>query len=125
MTQQQEDIYANDRMDLIIPYEKIGEEYYQQIIAPYTPTILNDQFAVIHVPMRSNAILGNIQFVYSLVPNLYVPLDTTSLEVSGILQTQNQPGLQLHGANIDVYKRQGISTARTGTPEALIASTRV
>ena len=100
MTQQQEDIYANDRMDLIIPYEKIGEEYYQQIIAPYTPTILNDQFAVIHVPMRSNAILGNIQFVYSLVPNLYVPLDTTSLEVSGILQTQNQPGLQLHGANI-------------------------
>lgn len=50
--------------------------------------------------MRSNAILGNIQFVYSLVPNLYVPLDTTSLEVSGILQTQNQPGLQLHGANI-------------------------
>lgn len=100
MTQQQEDIYANDRMDLIIPYGKIGEEYYQQIIAPYTPTILNDQFAVIHVPMRSNAILGNIQFVYSLVPNLYVPLDTTSLEVSGILQTQNQPGLQLHGANI-------------------------
>lgn len=91
MTQQQEDIYANDRMDLIIPYGKIGEEYYQQIIAPYTPTILNDQFAVIHVPMRSNAILGNIQFVYSLVPNLYVPLDTTSLEVSGILQTQNQP----------------------------------
>lgn len=77
MTQQQEDIYANDRMDLIIPYGKIGEEYYQQIIAPYTPTILNDQFAVIHVPMRSNAILGNIQFVYSLVPNLYVPLDTT------------------------------------------------
>ena len=100
MTQQQEDIYANDRMDLIIPYGKIGEVYYQQIIAPYTPTILNDQFAVIHVPMRSNAILGNIQFVYSLVPNLYVPLDTTSLEVSGILQTQNQPGLQLHGANI-------------------------
>lgn len=42
MTQQQEDIYANDRMDLIIPYGKIGEEYYQQIIAPYTPTILND-----------------------------------------------------------------------------------
>ena len=100
MTQQQEDIYANDRMDLIIPYGKIGEVYYQQIIAPYTPTILNDQFAVIHVPMRSNALLGNIQFVYSLVPNLYVPLDTTSLEVSGILQTQNQPGLQLHGANI-------------------------
>lgn len=43
--------------------------------------------------MRSNAILGNIQFVYSLVPNLYVPLDTTSLEVSGILPDAEPAGI--------------------------------
>ena len=92
MSQQQDAIYANDRIDLILPYGKIDEEFYQQIIAPYEPTVINDQFVVIHIPIRPNELLENIRFVYSLVPNLYVPLDTTSLEVSGILQTQNQPG---------------------------------
>lgn len=62
--------------------------------------MINDQFVVIHIPIRPNELLENIRFVYSLVPNLYVPLDTTSLEVSGILQTQNQPGLNLHGKNV-------------------------
>ena len=93
MSQHQDAIYANDRIDLILPYGKIDEEFYQQIIAPYEPT-------VIHIPIRPNELLENIRFVYSLVPNLYVPLDTTSLEVSGILQTQNQPGLNLHGKNV-------------------------
>ena len=74
---------------MILPYGKIDEEFYQQIIAPYEPTVINDQFVVIHIPIRPNELLENIRFVYSLVPSLYVPLDTTSLEVSGILQTQN------------------------------------
>lgn len=100
MSQHQDAIYANDRIDLILPYGKIDEEFYQQIIAPYEPTVINDQFVVIHIPIRPNELLENIRFVYSLVPNLYVPLDTTSLEVSGILQTQNQPGLNLHGKNV-------------------------
>ncbi|MEE1179103.1 MAG: S8 family peptidase [Lachnospiraceae bacterium] len=100
MSQHQDAIYANDRIDLILPYGKIDEEFYQQIIAPYEPTVINDQFVVIHIPIRPNGLLENIRFVYSLVPNLYVPLDTTSLEVSGILQTQNQPGLNLHGKNV-------------------------
>ena len=80
MSQQQDAIYANDRIDLILPYGKIDEEFYQQIIAPYEPTVINDQFVVIHIPIRPNELLENIRFVYSLVPNLYVPLDTTSLE---------------------------------------------
>lgn len=100
MSQHQDAIYANDRIDLILPYGKIDEEFYQQIIAPYEPTVINDQFVVIHIPIRPNELLENIRFVYSLVPNLYIPLDTTSLEVSGILQTQNQPGLNLHGKNV-------------------------
>ena len=86
MSQHQDAIYANDRIDLILPYGKIDEEFYQQIIAPYEPTVINDQFVVIHIPIRPNELLENIRFVYSLVPNLYVPLDITSLEVSGILR---------------------------------------
>ena len=82
MSQHQDAIYANDRIDLILPYGKIDEEFYQQIIAPYEPTVINDQFVVIHIPIRPNELLENIRFVYSLVPNLYVPLDTTSLEVT-------------------------------------------
>lgn len=100
MKQQQQDIYANDRLDLIVPYGKISQEYYQQVIAPFTPTVINDQFAVIHVPVRSSEFLSEVRFVYSLIPNLFVPLDTTSLEVSGIVQTQNQPGLKLRGKNV-------------------------
>ena len=104
----------NDRIDLILPYGKIDEEFYQQIIAPYEPTVINDQFVVIHIPIRPNELLENIRFVYSLVPNLYVPLDTTSLEVSGILQTQNQPGLNLHGKMCywDLWIRESIIRIR-------------
>ena len=114
MSQHQDAIYANDRIDLILPYGKIDEEFYQQIIAPYEPTVINDQFVVIHIPIRPNELLENIRFVYSLVPNLYVPLDTTSLEVSGILQTQNQPGLNLHGKMCywDLWIRESIIRIR-------------
>ena len=115
MSQHQDAIYANDRIDLILPYGKIDEEFYQQIIAPYEPTVINDQFVVIHIPIRPNELLENIRFVYSLVPNLYVPLDTTSLEAiirirlfyqqmdrrgswkSGIRQCPLPPGTDLSG----------------------------
>ena len=47
MSQHQDAIYANDRIDLILPYGKIDEEFYQQIIAPYEPTVINDQFVAV------------------------------------------------------------------------------
>lgn len=100
MNRNQEEIYAENRVDLIIPYGIFHETLMDQILAPYTPTRINDQFAVIHVPIRSGLLLENVRFVYSVIPKLYVPLDTTSLEVSGILQTQVQEGLQLSGKGI-------------------------
>ena len=64
MSQHQDAIYANDRIDLILPYGKIDEEFYQQIIAPYEPTVINDQFVVIH---------NNIKCIVFDVPdNLYI-----------------------------------------------------
>ena len=55
MSQHQDAIYANDRIDLILPYGKIDEEFYQQIIAPYEPTVINDQFvAVSYTHLRAH-----------------------------------------------------------------------
>ena len=53
MSQQQDAIYANDRIDLILPYGKIDEEFYQQIIAPYEPT--RDQRSVCSDPYTDSA----------------------------------------------------------------------
>lgn len=96
----QERIYSNDYADLIIPYNYTTEERFLQINATYTPQIINRDYAMIHVPIQPGSDSRPEYFFYSLVPNLFLPLDTTSLEVSGILKTQNQPSLQLKGNGI-------------------------
>ena len=100
MSQQQDAIYANDRIDLILPYGKIDEEFYQQIIAPYEPTVINDQFVVIHIPIRPNELLENIRFVYSLVPNLYVPLEYNQSGSQRNPADTKSTRLNLHGKNV-------------------------
>lgn len=100
MNQLQESIYSNDYADLIIPYTYTTAEDFLRFFERYNPQIINSDYAVIHIPIPPN-FPGNPQtFRYSLIPNLFTCLDTTSLEASGILRTQNQPALQLKGEGV-------------------------
>ncbi|NCC43632.1 MAG: protease, partial [Clostridia bacterium] len=100
MNQLQEEIYSNDYTELIIPYDYTNPEGFLEMAAPYNPQIINDLYGVVHIRSSEFSPDDPTTFLYSLVPNLFVPLDTTSLEVSGILRVQTQPALQLKGENV-------------------------
>lgn len=100
MNQLQTEIYSNDYTELIIPYSYTSPEIFQQSAAAYNPQIINELYAFIHLDAREYTLDNPDNFLYSLFPNLFVPLDTTSLEVSGILRVQNQTNLSLKGQGI-------------------------
>ncbi|MBS6196560.1 MAG: S8 family peptidase [Clostridiales bacterium] len=100
MNQLQQRIYSNDYADVIIPYNYTTAERFLQANAAFDPQIINETYAMLHVRVLEGSGNNPAAFLYSLVPNLFTPLDTTSLEQSGILQTQTQPALQLKGKGI-------------------------
>ena len=100
MNQLQEQIYSNEYLDLLIPYTYTTPEDFLNAFEKYNPQILNADYAVIHVPISLWPISNPANFVYSVVPNLFTTLDTTSLEAAGILKAQTQPALELKGQGI-------------------------
>lgn len=95
----QERILSNDYADLIIYYDITD----RQLLSAYEmtiPQIAGGSYAILHVnrtliPSAPLTVLG-----YYNIPKLFTPLDTTSLEASGILRLQNQPLLNLDAGNI-------------------------
>ncbi|MGN1142899.1 MAG: S8 family peptidase [Oliverpabstia sp.] len=100
MNELQERIYSNEYLDLLIPYAYTTPEEFISSFQNYDPQIINADFAVIHVPIALWPISNPENFVYSVVPNLFTTLDTTSLEAAGILKAQTQPALELKGQGI-------------------------
>lgn len=100
MDQLQQVIYSDDYADLIIPFRNLTAARFLELYAQYYPQMINDEYAVIHVRRPENNIPGAENFLYSIVPNLFTTLDTTSLEAAGILKTQTQPVLQLEGSGV-------------------------
>lgn len=100
MSQLQDRIYSNDYADIILPYTYTTPEYFLQYFERFSPQIINDTFALIRIPVHSEFETDPTRFVYSIIPNLYVPLDFTSLENTGILSVQTQPFLNLSGKDV-------------------------
>lgn len=100
MNQLQERIYSNDYVDLIIPYTYTTPEQFLQTFERSSPQIINSDYAVIHASIAETIIRDLPEFNYSVIPNLYTTLDTTSLEEAGILRAQTQPSLQLKGEGV-------------------------
>lgn len=80
MNQLQERIYSNDYADLILPYNFTTAERFLQLNAAYDPQIINDIYAMIHIRVQPGSQTRPSTFLYSIVPNLFTTLDTTSLE---------------------------------------------
>lgn len=100
MNQLQERIYSNDYVDLILPHTYTTQEQFLQTFQISSPQIINSDYAMIHVAVQEFAARNQTNFPYSVIPNLFTTLDTTSLEEAGILRAQTQPALQLKGAGI-------------------------
>jgi subtilisin family serine protease len=95
-----ERVLSNEFLDLIVQYYTPPEQFLS-LYESSAPEIINHKYALIHLPITdSTSIINLSQYDYSSIPKLFTLLDTTSLEASGILRTQNQPILNLDGRGI-------------------------
>ncbi len=100
MSELQNRIYSNDYADIILPYTYTTPERFLSFFEQSFPQIINDTYGFIHVPINPNAAENPAQYESSIIPQLFVPLDYTSLENTGIIAAQTQPFLNLTGAGV-------------------------
>lgn len=95
----QERIYSNDYLDLIVSYQGLERELFENY--PFLGAqAIGGGYAILHVDRNYFASNISKEVGYTNIPKLYTTLDTTSLEASGILKAQNQPILRLNGENV-------------------------
>lgn len=91
-------ILSEDYADIIFR-NQISDRLFPQTLDRYFPQPVDYQYSILHAPLSDN--LSTVEELsYSSVPKLFTFVDTTSLEVSGILSAQTQPYLQLSGAGV-------------------------
>lgn len=100
MTSSSEMILSNDYADFITPTYALTEEEFTQRFRLSGGQIISRDYGMVHLlrTPRIDMLLNTVS--YSSMPNLYTLLDTTSLEVSGIIQTQLQTTLNLTGRGV-------------------------
>ena len=89
-------IKSNDTYDVIIPTESL--ERYPS--APVCVQHINSNLDIHYYERGSVPPLSIQTYTYTAIPKCFGLLDTTALEVSGILQLQNQPALSLRGQGV-------------------------
>lgn len=100
MTSSSEMILSNDYADFITPTYALSEEEFAQRFRLSGGQIISRDYGMVHLLRTSENDYFLNSVSYSAIPNLYTLLETTSLEVSGIIQTQLQPSLNLTGKGI-------------------------
>ena len=93
----QEMVLSNDYADFILPVLSSTASFlenYQEMGAQ----IFGGRLGMIHVP-RTSILFSNMAS-YSQIPKLFTLLDTTSLEDTGIIKVQEQPGLSYTGKDV-------------------------
>lgn len=95
----QEMIYSNDYLDFIQNF-RTAPELWQKQFENFGAQTFGGGFGMLHI--RPNLLPENPMDVlgYYAIPKLFTALDTTSLEVSGILQVQTQPLLGYKGKGV-------------------------
>ena len=69
-------------------------EYLQQF---YPTNVVNDTYAIIYAPLSDALQMSLNSYSYGSFPNYYVPMDTQSMNASGITRLHNQPYIPLRG----------------------------
>ena len=91
-------VTSEDRLELIV----VRDEARDPIKEPICKRMVNEKYEIWYYDRRDMPPLSMEQYGYSAIPNCYGLLDSTSLEVSGILRHQNQPTLSLKGQGVFV-----------------------
>ncbi len=91
-------ILSEDYSDIIFRYQGTPETLLSEL-ASYTPQLVDLQYSILHAPLSDH--LATVEEIgYSSVPKLFAPVNTVSLEASGILPAQIQPYLELSGRGV-------------------------
>lgn len=98
LTNARERILSEDYVSLIFRNETYPFDI-EKIQPEFLPQPVDGQYAILNAPLSDYPPDISRQG-YFTIPKLYTLLDTTSLEVSGIDQVQNQPFLNLQGRSI-------------------------
>lgn len=90
---------SEDYADFIYNYSS------QNVLSPTGPLLsgactefVTQNYAIFYVPLNSILPLSLEKYAYYSIPNLFTPLDTSSMDASGILSTFNTPALANKGA---------------------------
>lgn len=89
-------ILSDSTMDLIV----VRDEMENPIIEPVCIQTINEQYAIWYYDRSTLPPLSIERYSYSAIPKLFSIMDSTSLEVSGIIAMQNQPALSLRGQGV-------------------------
>lgn len=74
-------------------------EYLQQL---YPTSVINDTYAIIYTPLSESTQTPLNSYVYGSIPKYYVPMDTQSMNASGITRLHNHPYIPLRGNGVAV-----------------------
>ena len=89
-------IQSNDVYDFIVS----SDERNTPLIEPICMQSINRQYDILYYDRSKLPPLSISSYSYTSIPKLFSLMDSTSLDVSGILAIQNQPSLSLKGEGI-------------------------
>lgn len=89
-------IRSNDVYDFIVS----NDERNTPLIEPVCVQSINRQYDILYYDRSTIPPLSIGQYSYTSIPKLFSLMDSTSLDVSGILSIQNQPSLSLKGQGV-------------------------
>lgn len=89
-------IVANDTYDFIVTRDEMGN----LLIAPQCVQPINEEYSIWYYNREQLPSLSAERYSYTSIPKCFFLMDSTSLDVSGILALQNQPALSLKGQGI-------------------------
>ncbi len=89
-------IQSNDVYDFIVS----SDERNTPLIEPVCVQSINRQYDILYYDKSKLPPLSISRYSYTSIPKLFSLMDSTSLDVSGILAIQNQPALALNGQGI-------------------------
>lgn len=89
-------IQSNDVYDFIVS----SDERNTPLIEPACVQSINRNYDILYYDRSSVPPLSISRYSYTSIPKLFSLMDSTSLDVSGILAIQNQPALSLKGEGV-------------------------
>ena len=89
-------IQSNDTYDFIVTRDELRN----LLIEPIAIQPINENYSIVYYDRAAIPPLSIADYSYTSIPKCFFLMDSTSLDVSGILSLQNQPGLALRGQGV-------------------------